>query len=485
MRTERGAAERDPIVRAASEVVGGPGGRRVAHSQRLRGGPGRRHDERVRPWLPVAAVLAPVAAVLVAGGVVQKKYCFDNGWAGSGVFWHACFSDLPRMYATTPLAEQSLPYSPGGGLDQPALTGVVLWLLSLVVPSGPSSQQVFTGLWAVTAALCAMALVVVTAHTLRRDPWRAAQFACCPLLVTVALVSPDLVGMLLVGIGLWWWARERPLAAGVALGAAVSARSYAGLVVLVLGLVALRAGVGRDWFRCAGAAVLTWVAIVGLVQLTAGGALLPYVEWFARPADYGSVWYLPQLFGRPVPAATATILAVAGWGAALAAGAFFTLGTRRRPTVAEVAVVVLVVVFLTAKSVPVQATFWLVPIVALARVPWRVYLLWMAAEYLYFVLVWLHIAGFSDASRALPAPWYGAALVLRLLALALVVGYVIRAARARPAATQDEVVGPSQAGAVAGIDHDPEREARALAADPDELAGPAAGRADALVVAFR
>lgn len=501
MTTRRDAAEHEPVARAASEVIGGPSGRRVAHAHRRRGGPGRRRDDLVAPWLPVAAVLAPIAAVLVAGGVVQKRYCFDRGWGGPDVFWHACFSDLPRLYASSPLAHQGVPYASGGGLDQPVLTGMVLWVLSLFVPAGPSSQQWFTGLWAITAALCAMALVVVTVHTLRRDPWRAAQVACCPMLVTVALVSPDLVGMLLVAVGLWCWARERPLAAGLVLGAALAARSYAAFVLLVLGLVALRAGVGRDWCRCAGIAVLTWVGIVGLVQVTVGGALGPYAEWFVRPADYGSLWYLMQVLGRPVPAATATFIAIGGWALALAAGAFLTLGTRRRPAVAEVAVVVLVVAFLTAKSVPVQATFWLVPLVALARVPWRVYLLWMAAEGLYFVSVWLHIAGFSDQARALPPAWYGAALVLRLLALVLVAAHVVQVANARPAATRDEVVAESGADRRGDVDDldgvdgdggadgadlgDRAREARALAADPDELAGPAAGRPDALVVAFR
>ena len=59
-------------------------------------------------------------------------------------------------------------------------------------------------------------------------------------------------------------------------------------------------------------------------------------------------------------------------------------GGRRRTTlalaIAGVALLVVAVVVITSKNLPVQSSLWLVPLVALAGVPWRDHLVWAAAE---------------------------------------------------------------------------------------------------------
>lgn len=452
-------------------VTGRPAGR-YAHDGRVGWHVPRRGAFLVPPWRGVTALAALLAAGLVAAGLLQKRYCFEHGWGGSDVFWHACFSDLPRLWAGTPLASHALPYAAGGGgIDQPVGTGLMLWVLAWFVPRTPTSQQAFTAAWAVAAAACAIGIVVCTATTTRRHPQRALYVGACPLLVTVALVSPELFAVLLVSAGLWAWSAERPGLAGVLLGLAAVSRGYAVLVLLAVGLVALRAGVLRAWSRTAGAALVVAAGLLLSVQLTAGGAVAPYLAWLGRGIDYGSIWYLATLAGRPVPPATATVLAVAGWVLALAAGTMFTLLPRRRPAIAEVAVVVLAVLFLTAKSVPVQASMWLVPLVALAGVRLRPYLIWVSAEVAYFVAVWLYIAGGSEPNRALPAAWYAAFLLIRLAAIAWVALDVVGRARRRPAPT------------VTADPADPApQQSVAIAEDPDDGAGVAGGRRDDLVL---
>ncbi len=425
---------------------------------------GRWSGMQVPAWQPVASVLSLVAAVMVALGVVQKGYCFDHGWGGDAVFWRACYSDLPNMYVSSGLGVSSFPYREEA-LAQPVGTGFVLWLLSFFTPEGESGAADFVAVWAVTAALLAIVLVVVTALTVRRDPWVAGVIAFSPLLVTVALVGVDLIGVVLVAVALLLWSREREWAAGVMFALAILSRTYAVIVVLAVVLVALRAGRYRAAARCAGTALaiaLLVVSVMGVAGLEVGA---PYSAWLSGPAEFGSAQYLFTLAGRPLSAGTATIVALSGWVFAVLAGSLMTLGVARRPKVAEIAVVMLVIVLLLAKALPPQWALWLLPLVALAGCAPRVYVPWMAAEVVYFVAVWLHIPAADSPSRSLPPGWYAFFLVLRLASLAWVAWSCYRQAAARPRSTRAS-------------------EEALFTSEPDDAAGAAAGARDRLIVTF-
>ncbi|MDO5712198.1 MAG: glycosyltransferase 87 family protein [Micrococcales bacterium] len=463
-------SDTDPVIARAANVIGGPLGRYAAMSRRPLGGTGARRHVPVPRWRPIAAALAACASLFVALGVVQKSYCFNHGWGGGEVFWHACYSDLPRVYVASGLVNGSFPYGPDSdGIAVPVGTGVVWWAISQFVPAGPDSTSWFVGLWAVVAAGLAAVLVVVTVLTCRRTPWQAAHIALSPLLITLVLISGDLLGVVLVSVGLLLWSRERPLWAGVLLGAATASRSYAVFAVIVLFVIALRAGRGRAATQMAGATLLTWSVILMLAAIPAGTAVIaPYRTWLGAGAEFGAPAYLPELLGHPLPLGALTALAITGWILAILAGMAATFLPAHRPRVAEVLIVVLVVVLLTSKAIPVQSSLWLVPLIALAGLRWRDHLPWVACELLYFMAVWLYLGGRVDPLRALPDQWYAGFLLLRCAGLTWLAVAAVRQAIARPAA-------PPM------LSDDPLATA---AEDPDEVAGPAAGRPDALVVTF-
>jgi hypothetical protein len=163
--------------------------------------------------------------------------------------------------------------------------------------------------------------------------------------------------------------------------------------------------------------------------------------------------------------------------AAVLAGALFALGTDRRPTVAEVSLVLVAIVLVTGKSFPVQASLWLLPLVALCGIRWRDHLVWVAAEAMHFAMVWLYIGGMSKADRGLPGPWYAVFLTLRVAAVLYLVWRVWHTAAQRPASEPGLVAEPGTP-AVAELTEAPELEER----DEDELAGPFAGAPDRLLV---
>jgi uncharacterized membrane protein len=476
----------DPVVAAASAVVGGPAGRRVA--------PGR------RGWWTVARVLVVASMVMLALAVVQKQHCRSVGWATPDMFFHACYSDLPVVYEQSGLAAGDAPYaatSVGHYLQQPVLTGLAMWGLAKVVPDGTVVQQDrwYLDLWTVLIALSLVGLVLVTAASARGRPWDAAHVALSPLLVPLALVSPDLLGVALASAGLLAWARSRPALAGVLLGLAISARTYPVLLILVLGLLAARAGRLREWGRLVGAAVGTFVVIV-LPWLLANpsGVLSTYDEWRSSAAGYGSPWLIPgiwgsvaRLHGHQLPGfllhslspTSVTRFAAMGWVVAVLAGAVLALAAPRRPRVASVALVVVGIVLLTGKSFPVQDSLWLLPLVALALPRWREHLGWFVGEAAYFVCVWLYAASISTPTRGLPGRGYVWALVVRLV---LVGGLVVVTWREAWRPDLDRVRNPDP-DAISSADPDPDR---AFAAEPpyldDPLGGPLDGAPDRLIV---
>ncbi|HEX8497186.1 MAG TPA: hypothetical protein VF661_08315 [Actinomycetales bacterium] len=444
----------DPLVAAMSPVVGGPTGRRV--------GAGR------HGWWNAVRVLVVLSMAVLALGVVEKQHCRAQGWTTPDQFWHACYSDLPIVYQSAGLRSGLSPYvADGAQLDHPVLTGLTMWAMSTMVPAGDVLAQTrwYFDLGTVLVAVLLVALVGLTAASAgRRRPWDAALVAVCPLIALSALVSIDLLGVTLASAGLLAWARRRPVAAGVLLGLAVAARTYPAVLVLVLGLLALRAGRLRAWAVTAGACVLTTLVVVlPLVLRDAGAVLSTYRSWSGSPAGYGSLWLLPQtLFADPRPrwmtslglgpttwpAGAVTTLAVAGVLLALAAGAALALGARRRPRVAQLAFVVLAIVVITGKSWPVQASLWLLPLAALAHPRWRDHLVWVGTEAAYFVAVWLYIAAGTSADRGLPATWYSVFVLARTAGLLWLVWCVVREIRrpehdvVRRDGTDDPLGGP-------------------------------------------
>lgn len=440
----------DPIVDAASEVIGGPRGRYAA--------------ARTVRWVVPAAVLSVLAAIPVGIGILLRVPCIRSSWHGTEQFWNACYSDLPTTFRDSNVAAGVAAYLQGGAgapvTGQPPLTGLLLTGIASLVPSGihdTARLKWYFALWAVLLTILLLVTVWLVVSSLR-VPYAAAHVVLSPVVALGLFVSADFVGVALATAGMWAWGRRRPALAGVLLGLAVTARTYPLLIVVAIGLLALRSGRLRAFGTMAGLAAVTVAGVGGgLWLLNSEAASSSYSAWVGAGAGYGSPWLLPQLAGHPLPSAVVTVLAVVGWLAALLAGAALALSSARRPSVAEVSLVMLGIILVTGKSFTVQSSLWLVPLVALAALPWRDHLIWATTEAVNFVAVWLVIAATTVPDRGLPNGWYGFFVLARVAAVAWLVVAVWLRARARWGDAGDE---------------------------PDDLAGEMAGAPDRLLVRF-
>lgn len=386
----------------ATGIIGGPVGRFAAIGR--------------RGWTFVAAMLSALASVLVALGVLQKGHCVEDGWGSPGALWRACYSDLPVAAGGS---HGGTPWAIGGpGHTQPVLTAILTWIAKQLTPtgSGLAAQQIYFAIGAAVIALLVALAVVATASMMPTTPWLAAHVALSPVLITAALVSFDVLGVALAAVGMALWARKQPLAAGILLGAAVMARTYPLVILGAIVLVALRDGARDALGRLLAGAAAAIAVCVGLAYLWGGDPLDPYSAWWQQDPGYGSLSYLLTVAHHPLPATSASIIAVVGWAIAFLLGLYLTGRPAERTRLAPLALTMLVIVLLTGKSMSVQSCLWVLPLMALSALRWREHLMWAGAEIVYFVMAWMYIASPSNPAKGMPGAAYSFFVLIRAIA---------------------------------------------------------------------
>ncbi|WP_369357640.1 glycosyltransferase family 87 protein [Streptomyces sp. cg2] len=422
--------KRDEVAAAGSELIGGPIGRRA-----LLGA------SRLTP----VRVIALVAIGMFALGMVQKLPCYNGGWffGATSQYVHACYSDIPHLYAGRGFADGLIPYFdrlPGDMqyLEYPVLTGLFMEVASWLTPHSGAIQDREQIYWLVNAGMlmvCAAVIAVCVTRTHPRRPWDGLLVALAPAFALTATINWDLLAVALTAAGMLMWSRSRPLASGVLIGLATAAKLYPVLLLGPLLVLCWRAGAWRAYGRAVVGAVVAWLVVNLPVMITHDASGFHIREGWAkfytfsqeRPIDFGSVWLLiSQRTGNPLENANlyASLLMVLGCGAL----ALLTLYAPRRPRFAQLAFLVVALFILTNKVYSPQYVLWLIPLAALARPRWRDFLIWQACEVMYFLGIWMYLAytGNGDKHQGLPPEGYQLAIALHLLGTLYLCAVVVR-----------------------------------------------------------
>jgi uncharacterized membrane protein len=422
----------DPVAAQASEAVGGPWGRYAATGRALF-------------WTPLRVSLLFTTFGLTLAWLKQVP-CSSGNWTGWRQYTHFCYSDTVPLFGLHELGTGALPYL-DSAIEYPVLTGGFMAVAAGVgraydavaaatglLPDVPPVQSYYV----VTCLLLSLCALLVTRAVLAlsgRRPWDAAMIGLAPLLVVHAFTNWDLFAVALATLGMWAWARTRPVLAGVLIGLGVAAKLYPGLLLVALFLLCLRAGRLRVWARTAVAAGLAWAAVNAPV------AVLATENWRrffglnrTRAADPDTVWNLllhatdhrvfdgplrdgqaPSVLNAVVALALVAMVAGVGW---------LTLAAPVRPRVAQLAFLLVAGFLLLNKVWSPQYSLWLLPLAVLARPKWRALLLWQAAEALLWVprLLWY----LGTDNRGVEIEWFFLGVVVRDVAVLVLVALVVR-----------------------------------------------------------
>lgn len=387
----------------------------VRLSERI-GGPVGRH---ARPWgiwfdpLPWSILVAGLSWVAL---MLRQVPCHQTSYGNPvNTYSRLCYSDIPLVYQGDGIAtgaglysEAGLPYPPLVGLVIAVCRGFTGLLGANVSPSATGQEQLDASylFFVLTAVVLFIAFLVVVVAQARLGAGSASQatqgvqtrsfdallVAAAPVVIASGLINWDMLAVALVMLGVLAWAGRRPLLAGAALGAAFSAAFFPVLVLVALALVCWRGGRMRAWAVGLGGFAGAWALLNAPLLLTdPGGWSVYWTSGIERSADLGSLWYVLGLMGLQVPAVTVISAALTVTGLFLVAA--LVAGAPRRPRVAQVILLVLVVFTVCSKVYSPQYALWLLPFVVLARPKVRDWAEWNITELCYYFAVWGFLNG--------------------------------------------------------------------------------------------
>src|SRR5262245_36358469 len=393
-------------------------------------------------WSPLRVALA-VCTITFALGVLQKAPCMDVGWDRQNwrPFKAMCYSDIGYLYQERGFAEGKVPYFDTGSypvLEYPVLTGAFMEVAAKItwVITGDPHRDFSAALKRQTAGtffvinvlmlfICALVLVGFTLATARGvaerpgaargQPNDALFVAAAPVLALTSTINWDLFAVALTAVAMWAWSRGRPVLFGILLGIGTAAKFYPFLLLGPLLIVCIRRRQVSSWLVATIAAVASWVAVNAPVYLLAKEQWLAFWDYNKnqRLSDYGSIWYVFKLADHEFSNVNQLSLVIF---------VFFCVGIAvlgllapQPPRFAQLAFLTVAAFLLVNKVYSPQYVLWLLPLVALARPVLRDWLIWQFCEVFYWMMVWLHLAGFlAPGQTDAPDKIYWLAVFLRL-----------------------------------------------------------------------
>jgi uncharacterized membrane protein len=404
----------------------------------------------------VAMVVGVCAVVLILAGM--SKGC-RGFWDHPASF--LCHSDIRALYPLRELDRDRFPYLEGdlivvpradrpwppfelrpvdGANEYPVLTGVLMWLPSIVSDDADTYLLASAMLLAPFGLATARVLGGMTGR-------RALVWSASPLLLLYAFHNWDLVVVAASVAGFWSWWRGRPMAAAVCFGIGGALKLYPVLFLLPLVLDLLHARDRRGAVRAAAAGAGAFVLInLPIAVLSPSGWAVAYRFQALRMPNHDSLWgVLARTFGlgRPTINALSAVAAVAVllalmWGA--------ERRTRRDDTFPFLrsCAALLTGFLLVSKVHSPQFALWLVPLFVLVRVRLRWYVLFVVTNLVLYVAIF-GVSVWSVEARDVLVTWSVAA---RTVTFALL---VIVFLRAQPVVSRTPAAG-ALARAPAGID---------------------------------
>lgn len=413
----------DVLLRNFTELVGGPLGRR---SDPGIVSPGIFTVERVLVLLTVLAALA---------GVLVKGYCRANGWESPTQFYATCYSDFPDLFRNRGLADGVIPVL-GGRFEYPVLVALAAGFAAWLVPGSGASQGRVLAYFDINVVFLAVATViavVATARTSFRRPWDAAMVALAPGIILAGTVNWDLFTVCLVAVGMYYFARQRLVPAGILLGLATATNLYPLLVLAAVLLLAVRTGRLRPALVTIGAAAAAWLAVNLPFAAANFDGWAYYFQYTAdRAAGYGSPWFAYNLVAARLrwpglDEGAVDLLSGACFALLCGAVVIIALAAPRRPRLAQLAFLLVAALILTNKAYSPQYVVWLVPLLALARPRWRDFLVWQGVEGLHWAAVWMYLGQVTSAGSSqhnLDMPYYVLAVAAHMFAVAYLMARV-------------------------------------------------------------
>jgi uncharacterized membrane protein len=339
--------------------------------------------------------------------------CESTTWAGPNQYIHACYSDLPALYSERTFGKGGWVFNGGDqAAEYPALQGVVMWATAKVSPDGPVSYFNFS------AILLSLLFIASCYLVYLMKPELAIVYALAPTGILALFINWDLWAIPTMLLAIYWFDRKREFASAAILGVSIATKFFPVVLLLPIVIIYLRRHQLKQAIQYLAICTTTLVAInLPFALTTPEGWWRFYSLNLNRDADWGSIWYALSVFG--VNLANINYFSILTLLIGVALVAIFLLQTKETLPLAESSIYIFIVLLTVTKVYSPQYVLWLTPLVLLALrdkrdLSW--FWFWQAAEVIYHVAIWQHLALLTGATFGLPVKAYAAIALFRIAA---------------------------------------------------------------------
>lgn len=416
----------DPLLRGMTEPVGGPLGTHTV--------PGKTDSG----FFTIERVLIFMTAFSALIAVLTKTHCREAGWTTPDQYSTGCYSEFPNAFTQFNLANVfpflSKNATFGDGPVAGFVAGITAWFTAWA-GNGALRNLAFFDLNAGLIAILWIVVVLLIWKMSGRRPWDAAIVAASPLLILTAYMSWDFWAVGLVTLGIFLFARRRPLTAGFVLGIAAMAAPYAALVLLALVVLGIRHKKTTAMLEVLAAGAVGWLLIMVPAMSFNPSGWGAYISGMIskQPSNtslYGGWNLIAGMLGVPGMSVETVNAVVVMFIVALLFGAgYLALRTPQAPRVAQLAAIMVGGYVVVGKFTEPWSAIWLLPLLALALPRWRPLLLWQAAV-ITSVIAWMlfqsKVLGNISSQHAIDTPFFVLSSLLSTGATVAVVVLLIR-----------------------------------------------------------
>ena len=345
-----------------------------------------------------------VVLALFASLVSFAKFsqCENNGWATPDQYIHACYSDLPALYASRGLDTNTWPYSSDdNSVEYPVVTAMVMYATSFAAKSPASYFNV--------NIFFLILLFIATLIIVRKiRPEFAYLSAIAPAMIVSLFINWDLWGIATMMLAIYWFDRKQYLHSALILALSISTKFLPIFLLIPIAFILWRDTKLKELVKYVAVVAATWLAINAPFALTTPTGWWRFFKLnLERGADWGSIWLALQQLGLSLT--NLNYLSILVLLIALTSVAIVLFELKYTPALASVAFIVMSAVMVASKVYSPQFVFWLTPLAVIAltnKKDLHAFWLWQATEVIYHVAIWQHIASITGAKFGLgPTPY--------------------------------------------------------------------------------
>jgi len=375
---------------------------------------------KTRSLLLVLAILATFLSF------AKFSHCELRQWATPDQYVHACYSDIPTLFSERGLDKGTWAFSSGNqSVEYPVITGAIMWLTAKITPQSEFRASAYFN---INVLYIAILFVLCTLLMYRITPRFAYLSVLSPAVIASLYINWDLWAIISMIYGIYLFDKHKYLFSAIALGVSIATKFLPIFLLIPVVLILWRRGKLPLALQYVLFVFLTWLLINLPVMLTTPQGWWRFYELnLSRESDWGSLWYSLNLLG--VNVSGLNVIAVIGLLAVVIALAIYVIEMVDVASLASLSFVTLSAVMILSKVYSPQYVLWLTPLAVMAIRSVKdlpAFWIWQGAEIIYHVAIWQHLATVTGARFGLPATWYAAISLIRIVASGYLIYVLVR-----------------------------------------------------------